>query len=35
VVSTEDGNTLRVADLQAHQQGHCLDGIVATIDVVA
>lgn len=35
VVPTEDGNTLRVADLQAHQQGHCLDRIVATIDVVA
>ena len=35
VVATEDGNTLRVANLQAHQQGHCLDGIVTTIDVIA
>jgi hypothetical protein len=25
VVSTEDGNTLRVTDLQGDQEGHCLN----------
>lgn len=34
VVSTEDGNTLRVADLQADQESHCLDRIVASVDIV-
>lgn len=34
VVTAEDGNTLRVADLQADQEGHGLDGVVATVDII-
>lgn len=34
VVATEDGNTLRVTNLQADQKGHSLDGIVASVDVI-
>jgi hypothetical protein len=34
VVSTEDGDTLGVTDLQADQEGHSLNGVVATVDIV-
>jgi hypothetical protein len=34
VVSTEDGNTLGVTDLQADQKGHSLNGVVPTVDIV-
>lgn len=34
VVATEDGNTLRIADLQADQKGHRLDGVISTVDII-
>jgi hypothetical protein len=34
VVSTEDGNTLGVTNLQADQEGHSLNGVVTSIDIV-
>lgn len=34
VVATKDGNTLGVANLQTDQEGHSLDGIVASVDVI-
>lgn len=34
VVSTKNRNTLGVADLEADQEGHSLDGVVASIDVI-
>ena len=34
VVATEDGNTLRVTNLQTDQKGYSLDGIVASVDVI-
>lgn len=35
VVAAEDGDALGVADLEGDEQGNCLDGVVATVDVVA
>lgn len=35
VVAAEDGDALGVADLEGDEQGDCLDGVVATVDVVA
>ena len=35
VVSTEDGDTLWVADLEGNEEGNSLDGVVATVDIVA
>ena len=35
VVPTEDGDALGVSDLEGHEEGDGLDGVVATIDVVA
>ena len=35
MVAAQDGDTVRVADLHAHQESDCLDGVVAAIDVVA
>lgn len=34
VVSTKDGNALRVTNLQADQESHGLDGVVTTINIV-
>ena len=34
VVSTKNRNTLGVTDLEADQEGHSLDGVVASIDVI-
>lgn len=35
VVAAEDGDALGVADLEGDEQGDRLDGVVATVDVVA
>ena len=35
VVTTEDGDTLRVSNLECNQESHSLNGKVATVDVVA
>lgn len=35
VVATENGDTILVADLECHQQGHSLDRVVATVHIVA
>lgn len=35
VVATKDGNPLWVSDFQGHKKGHCLDGVVSTVNVVA
>jgi hypothetical protein len=35
VVPAKDGDALGVSDLESHEEGDGLDGIVATIDVVA
>lgn len=35
VISSEDGDTLGVADLKAHKEGDRLDGVVAAVDIVA
>lgn len=34
VVAAQDGNALRVANLQGNKEGHSLDGKVATVDIV-
>lgn len=34
VVATENGDTLRIADLQANQKGYSLDGVIATVDII-
>jgi hypothetical protein len=35
VVATQDGDALGIADLESDEQSHGLDGIVASVDVVA
>lgn len=35
VVATENRDSAGVANLEAHEQGNCLDRVVATIDVVS
>ena len=35
VVSTEDGNSVRVSDFERDKKSHGLDGVVPTVDVVA
>lgn len=35
VVAAEDGDALGIADLEGDEQGDRLDGVVATVDVVA
>lgn len=35
VVAAEDGDALGISDLQGDEQGHCLNRIVSTVDVVA
>lgn len=35
VISAEDGDALGVSDLECDEQGNGLDGVVATVDVVA
>lgn len=34
VVATEDGDPLWVSDFQGHKEGHGLDGVVSTVNVV-
>jgi len=34
VVATEDGDALRISDLEGDEESHSLDGIVASVDVV-
>ena len=34
VVSTEDGDALRVSDLQSDEKGDSLDGEVASVDII-
>lgn len=34
VVTTEDGDALRITDFEGHEEGHCLDGEVTSVDVV-
>ena len=34
VVATKNGDALGVADLEGDEQGYCLDGVVASVDVV-
>lgn len=35
VVAAEDGDALGISDLEGDEQGHCLNRIVSTVDVVA
>ena len=35
MVSTEDGNSVRVSDFERDKESHRLDGVVPTVDVVA
>jgi len=35
VVAAEDGDALRVADLEGHKQGHRLDRVVSSVHVIA
>ena len=35
MVATQDSQTIRVARLKSHKQSHCLDGVVASVDVIA
>lgn len=35
VVSSEDGDSLRVSDLEGDEEGDGLDGVVTSVDVVA
>lgn len=35
VVTTEDGNALGVSDFESDQEGHSLNGKVASIDIVS
>lgn len=35
VVSSKDGDALRVSDLESDEQSDSLDGVVASVDVVA
>ena len=34
VVTSENGDSVLKADLKGHKEGHCLDGIVSSVDVV-
>jgi len=34
VVSSQDGNTLRVADFKGDKKGYCFDGVVPSINVI-
>lgn len=34
VVAAEDGDTLRITDLQSDEESHGLDGIVTTVDII-
>jgi hypothetical protein len=35
VVTTEDGHTVAVTELERDEEGHCLDRVVATVNIVA
>lgn len=35
VVAAEDGDALGISDLQGDEQGHCLNRVISTVDVVA
>jgi hypothetical protein len=35
VVSAQDGDALRVANLKRNEKRNCFDGVVATVDIVA
>ena len=35
VVTTEDGDALRISDLESNEQRDCFDGVIASIDVVS
>lgn len=35
VVASEDCDSLRVANFEANKERHCLNGVVATIDIIA
>lgn len=34
VVAAEDGDALRITDLQSDEESHGLNGIVATVDII-
>lgn len=34
VVTTEDSDALGIANLETNKEGHCLDGVIATVDII-
>lgn len=35
MISSEDGESLRISDFQRNKESHGLDGVISTIDVVS